>query len=167
MNQAQVKRSPERDERFFTAIENGHGIAAAAAAADYNRRTVYRWKKDDPDFDERWETALEMASDLLEEEAERRGRIGWTEPVFYQGEQVGTKHKYSDALLLARLKAVRPKLYNSEAFKRPPLTSWNMSEITCTTLAQVRELLEAGTIRAEQLPEDFREMMDRYAGPEG
>ncbi|MFM9863992.1 MAG: hypothetical protein ACKVRO_10325, partial [Micropepsaceae bacterium] len=44
-------------------------------------------------------------------EADRRGRDGFDEPVFYRGEQCGVKHRYSDNLLLARLKALQPELY--------------------------------------------------------
>jgi hypothetical protein len=161
MLQVKIKRSAERDERFFTALENGHGVVAAAEAAGYERRTVYRWKKDNPDFATRWSAALEMALDLLEEEADRRGREGWDEPVFFHGAQVGSKHKYSDALLLARLKAVRPELYNSEHVKRPraPVREQQVDFICFDTLDYVREMLAAGTLSEEQLPQGLREQV--------
>jgi hypothetical protein len=72
---------------------------------------VYRWRRNDLDFGARWSRALTMAGDLLEEEADRRGRDGVDVPVFHKGEASGTKRKYSDSLLLARLKAIRPELY--------------------------------------------------------
>ncbi len=104
-------RNETRDAAFFVALENGHPVRAACKAAGYTRQVVYRWRRRDPEFDARWREALAIAADLLEEEADRRGRDGFDEPVFFQGAQCGAKRKYSDALLLARLKAVRPELY--------------------------------------------------------
>lgn len=104
-------RTPEGDARFFAALENGHSVRAACEASGYVRPCTYRWRKQDKEFAERWADALHIAGDLLEEEADRRGRDGYDEPVYYQGQEAGAKRKYSDALLLARLKAVRPEHY--------------------------------------------------------
>jgi hypothetical protein len=108
---APTARSATADETFFTALENGHPVRAACTAASYARRCVYRWRLNNPDFADRWSRALVMADDLLEEEADRRGRAGVDVPVFHNGEACGTKRKYSDGLLLARLKAIRPEQY--------------------------------------------------------
>lgn len=104
-------RSPEGDARFFAALENGHSVRAACEAADYARRCVYRWRAESEDFAKSWAEALVIAADLMEEEADRRGRDGYDEPYFFQGEIKGAKRKYSDALLLARLKALKPSIY--------------------------------------------------------
>lgn len=104
-------RTPDADDRFFTALENGHPVNAACAMAGYARRCVYRWRSADPMFAARWKDANAVACDLLADEADRRGRDGFDEPVFYKGEQCGTKRRYSDGLLLARLKALRPEQY--------------------------------------------------------
>jgi|CXWL01.1.fsa_nt_gi hypothetical protein len=111
---APTTRSAAADDRFFAAIENGHAVRAACLVAGYARRCVYRWRKIDPDFARRWASALTMAGDLLEEEADRRGRDGHDLPVFHRGEVCGTKRKYSDRLLLARLKAIRPEQYREK-----------------------------------------------------
>ncbi|MFM9865632.1 MAG: terminase, partial [Micropepsaceae bacterium] len=102
-------RTSEADERFFLALENGHPVNAACAMAGYARRCVYRWRNLDRQFAARWKDARVIACDLLAEEADRRGRDGFDEPVFYRGEQCGVKHRYSDNLLLARLKALQPE----------------------------------------------------------
>lgn len=104
-------RDPDADDTFFTAIENGHPVNAACAMAGYARRCVYRWRSADPIFAARWRDANAVAVDLLADEADRRGRDGFDEPVFYKGEQCGAKRRYSDGLLLARLKALRPEQY--------------------------------------------------------
>jgi hypothetical protein len=111
---APTTRSAEADDKFFTALENGHAVRAACLAAAYARRCVYRWRKSDAAFAARWATALTMAGDLLEEEADRRGRDGTDVPVFHRGEVCGSKRKYSDPLLLARLKAIRPEQYREK-----------------------------------------------------
>jgi hypothetical protein len=105
------KRTPERDERFFTGLANGHAVARAAAAALYTPASVYRWRAADAEFAANWTLALSMAADLLAEEADRRGRDGVDEPVFQKGREVGTRRRYSDGLLLARLKALLPHKY--------------------------------------------------------
>ena len=115
-----TSRTPEGDALFFAALENGHPVRAACAAAGYARRCVYRWRKEDEEFAKSWADALAVAVDLLEEEADRRGRDGYDEPVFFQGEVCGARRKYSDALLLARLKALKPEQYYRE---RIPLAS--------------------------------------------
>lgn len=117
---AKSSRSASADAIFFTALENGHAVQAACRMANYARRCVYRWRGSDPAFAGRWTMALQLAGDLLEEEADRRGRDGYDVPVFYRGEACGTKRMYSHALLLARLKAVRPADYRDRAAPPPP-----------------------------------------------
>lgn len=111
---APTTRAAKADDTFFTALENGHPVRAACTAAGYARRCVYRWRRNDQGFAARWSRALVMAGDLLEEEADRRGRDGVDVPVFHRGETCGTKRKYSDSLLLARLKAIRPEQYREK-----------------------------------------------------
>lgn len=113
------KRTPEGDTLFFTALENGHPISAACNAADYSVASVYRWRKEEPEFLSRWREAILIGGDLLEEEADRRGRDGVDQPVYYRGEEVGQKKRYSDGLLLSRLKAIRPELYRDRPISPP------------------------------------------------
>lgn len=104
-----------RDARFFTALENGHSVAAACKAARYSRARVYVWRREDPAFAEQWDISCTMAGDLLEGEADRRGRNGYAEPVYHRGKETGTRRRYSDSLLLARLKALKPESYRDKA----------------------------------------------------
>lgn len=113
-------RSDEGDARFFLALENGHAVRAACAAAGYGRSSVYEWRQSDDAFAARWLRAIAIAVDLLEEEADRRGRDGTDEPVFFRGANVGAKRRYSDALLLARLKALKPDAYRDGAAYAQP-----------------------------------------------
>lgn len=96
-----------------------HGVASAAAkaasphTATGNLVGFRKARKKDPAFDEAWEIALEMAKDAVETEIHRRGVEGYTEDVWYRGEKVGETKKYSDSLLLARMKALDPERYGT------------------------------------------------------
>jgi hypothetical protein len=56
-----------------------------------------------------------MGVDALEEEALRRGVEGVLEPVWYNGEIVGHRRKYSDNLLMFMLKGRRPETFRDNA----------------------------------------------------
>ena len=74
--------------------------------------------KADPAFARDWDEAADI-HDLIqlsecEKEADFRGRLGWLEPQFYKGRVCGFIRKYSDGLLLARLKALDPEKYGDK-----------------------------------------------------
>ena len=50
-----------------------------------------------------------------EEEADRRGKEGWLEPVFWNGKKQGTIRRYSDKLLEIQMKANNPAKYGEKA----------------------------------------------------
>ena len=116
---AHTIRSVDRDAKFFTALENGHPLRVACSAAGYKRQVAYRWRRADTPFAARWQEALLIAGDLLEEEVDRRARDGVEQPVFFKGEPCGVKRKYADKLLIARLKALRPELYREQRTSAP------------------------------------------------
>jgi hypothetical protein len=66
-------------------------------------------RRNDKEFSAEWEDALEVAGDLVEEEAFRRAIEGVCEPVYYRGEICGYKTNYSDQLLLTMLRRFRPE----------------------------------------------------------
>lgn len=155
-------RSRRRDRVFFIALENGHSIGHACTAAGYARASVYEWRRSDTDFAERWLLAKDAAGDLLENEADRRARDGTDMPVFYAGEQVGTKRKFSDALLLARLKAERPEKYSDRALPAPSheprerfvvIRDFDVEDV-------VLRLLADGRLNEHELPERMLERIN-------
>lgn len=76
-----------------------------------SRRTVYDWLEEDESFAKLFDEALEEAIDALEEEARKRAVDGVLKPVYQGGRKVGVVCEKSDTLLLAMLKARRPKFY--------------------------------------------------------
>lgn len=84
-------------------------VARSAVAAGVSRGQVYVWRETDPVFVEAEKDALINAGELLEQEATRRGRVGWIEPVYQLGQRVGFVRKYSDHLLTQMMKAKVPE----------------------------------------------------------
>lgn len=106
-----VKRTLAKDKRFFAALRKTGHITASAKTAGYSRRVVYNYKENDEEFAEEWEDALKEYTEELEAEADRRAKEGYLEPIYYQGKKVGTVRKYSDPLLIFRLKALDSEKY--------------------------------------------------------
>lgn len=162
-------RTTARDTRFFTALENGYAVRAASAMAGYARRSVYRWRLQDTAFAARWTDALQMAGDLLEEEADRRGRDGYDVPVFYEGERCGTKRKYADGLLLARLKAIRPEQYRQRMIAPIEHARQNVTvQLRDFSLEDlVRRLLNGEVIDKASLSPRVRKLLEAPVGETG
>ena len=101
------KRSKGRKDAFIATLSQGGTIRSACEAAGIARITAFRWKDEDKEFSEQWDEAIEMGTDVMEEEAMRRAVDGVPEPIYYQGVLVGTQLKYSDKLLELMLKSRR------------------------------------------------------------
>lgn len=111
---------PDWKEVLLARLAEHGNVSRACKEAGCGRSTAYELRERDPDFDRRWLDAIDAFADDLESEAVRRGRDGTTTPKWHRtgtdehGKPVFERHDirtYSDALLLARLKAIRPELY--------------------------------------------------------
>jgi hypothetical protein len=107
-----TKRTPEREVKFLEALKTGASVYAAARIAGIGRQTAYDWRNEDDVFAALWEEAVECGTDLMEDEAKRRGMDGYDEPVFYQGQVCGKVRRYSDFLLDKQLRARRKGKYS-------------------------------------------------------
>jgi hypothetical protein len=147
---------------FFTALENAHSVAFACHAAGYSVPSVYRWRSGDVDFAARWNQSLTMAADLLENEADRRGRDGYDEPVFCKGKVIGQKRRYSDRLLLARLKALRPHLYREGVVRTvgPSVPTMIVRDFAAQADDLLRFIAE-GKITLDDLPPALRARVEQ------
>lgn len=106
-----TKLTPEKRERFLAVIAETANITRAAAEIGLARRYMYEIRARDEPFKSEWDKAVEIGVASLEDEATRRAVEGWEEPVWYQGEHCGTVRKFSDNLLMFRLKAQWPDKY--------------------------------------------------------
>jgi hypothetical protein len=70
---------------FLAALRNVPVIAHACNAVDIERSTAYRAREADAGFAEAWDEAMEDGVDKAEQEAFRRGVVGFEEPVIDKG----------------------------------------------------------------------------------
>jgi hypothetical protein len=105
-------RTPqEKQLAFLEAFVELVSVTRAAKKARIYRTIVYDWIRDDPDFKKAYESACEIATFKLEDEAVRRAYEGTLQPVYQGGVKVGSIRKYSDLLLILLLKARAPEKY--------------------------------------------------------
>jgi hypothetical protein len=115
-----LRLTRERQERFLKALAETGIVSAAVEIAGTSRTRVYELRKRNPGFAAGWEEAEERAADALEAEAWRRD--GVQEPLVSGGKVVRDDdgqpiaiRRYSDALMIALLKARRPERFKDRA----------------------------------------------------
>jgi len=101
----------EQRDAFLAPLRETGNISAAARSARITRASAYQRRKEDGEFSDAWDDAIEEAVDALEEEARYRALIGRERKVYYKGAEVDTIRMYSDQLLILLLKAHRPEKY--------------------------------------------------------
>jgi hypothetical protein len=114
-----VRTTQRARDVFLDALGNGLSATGAASAAGVGRRTVYDWRKADPEFAQAWDLAVESGTDLLEDVAWQRAVRGNEEPIVSMGKVVYGKdgepltvHKTSDNILALLLKARRREKFS-------------------------------------------------------
>lgn len=104
-----IKFTADARARFLDVYRVTGQLQRSAQAAGVAPSTVRQHKKDDPEFLAALEEAYEDFRESLENEAMRRALMGWEEPVYQKGEQVGTIRKYDTRLLELMLKRHIPE----------------------------------------------------------
>lgn len=108
------QRTPEeaaRDQERYLEVVSRLGVIMRAVeqVPGLSWATVQHWRRSDPEFEDRLRDARAQFGERLEQEAVRRGALGYEEPVFYKGRQVATVTKRSDRLLELLLKKHVPE----------------------------------------------------------
>jgi len=134
-----TSRTVKKDDRFFKALSAGATVSGAVKLAGYGRASVYEWRRDDELFAQRWSEADEDATERMEKEADRRAVVGVLEPVFYQGEIVGKIRKFSDNLLMFRLKGKKPEMYRDNV--RQEITGAEGGPLQVVTWSQLHDAI--------------------------
>jgi len=106
----QMARGKLRQRAFLAAFRETGSVTVAARAARVSKNAHVKWMKD-PEYAAEFEKARAEAAQSLEDEAVRRAREGWKEPVFYRGKICGYTHRYSDPLLMFLLRGWQPARY--------------------------------------------------------
>ena len=80
-----MKLTPEKLTAFCAALAETCNVGRACTAIGISRYTAYLWRKDIPEFAERWDEALKAGVLALEDEAHRRAFEGVEDPLTHQG----------------------------------------------------------------------------------
>jgi hypothetical protein len=83
-------------EAFLAALREFPVLKHGCDAAGINRSTVFRARQANEDFDKAVNEAMEEGIDRAEQEAFRRGVVGFLEPVVHQGQLQFTYERYLD-----------------------------------------------------------------------
>lgn len=97
--------TPEKQREFLEALARCGSVKSSAAYVGMSREGAYRFRRrlENRAFDRAWDAALIHARDLYAETLLETGLHGWTETVWYHGEEVGERTRFSPGLLLAAL----------------------------------------------------------------
>ena len=96
---------------FLYALMREGNVSEAARQVGANRTALYQKRARDDEFAALWDECLAIGCDNLEDTARRLAVNGWDEPIFHDGEVVGSKRKYSPALIIFLLKSHKPEKY--------------------------------------------------------
>lgn len=108
------RQQPLTDKKarsMLYALMRTGNVSEACRLAKCNRTAVYQKVRRDEVFAAAFEECKHIGACTLEETAIDRAVNGWDEPVFHDGEECGTKRKYSPALMIFLLKAHSPERY--------------------------------------------------------
>ncbi|PXA83820.1 hypothetical protein DMC47_42205 [Nostoc sp. 3335mG] len=97
---------PAKQRAFLAVLAETGSVAQACAAVGIARSTAYklRMMAEAQSFRVGWEQAMAQGVRLLADTALARALDGVEEPVFFKGEEVGTRRRYNDRLLMFLLK---------------------------------------------------------------
>jgi hypothetical protein len=93
---------PGKQRAFLSVLAETGSVAQACAAVGIARSTAYKLRllPEAQSFRVAWEAAMAQGVRLLADTALARALDGVEEPVFWKGEQIGTKRRYNDRLLM-------------------------------------------------------------------
>lgn len=109
-----TKATSKKKSEFLEALRTHGNVSRAAKESGLYRTSWYHIKEDDPDFSAEWDSAIvHYAETVLETEADRRAVEGVHHKIYFNedGEPIGEERRYSDTLLIFRLKALKPLAY--------------------------------------------------------
>lgn len=81
-----MKRTPEKKIAFCSVLAETCNVGRACKTIDISRTTAYEWRKEDEEFAEAWDRAIEIGVTALEDEARRRAFEGVDKPLSHQGQ---------------------------------------------------------------------------------
>jgi hypothetical protein len=149
-NRARARYALAWRPRFLAILALSKAPMMAARAAKVHYNTVRNHRKWDPDFETQCVAAEEHAVQLLHDVTMQSAIEGDTEPVYWQGIQVGHVKKIDNRLRIEMLRAHMPK-----TFKTPG------TKVAIQTAGDSQNLFVCGPDEIEQLQSLRREALER------
>jgi hypothetical protein len=129
------------ERRFLSALRGGLTVTRACIAAEVAFSTVHSWRTHDPEFKARWDDAISLGTDLLEDVATQRAIAG------------------SDKLMIFLLSARRP-----EKYRRAPEANINQTAVVLTPEQAQARLRELGLAPPLLIEMDIPDVDEDLAG---
>lgn len=112
------KKEPKADtqakiKKFMQAYADTCNIMEAAKLAGISRTSHYRWINKFDEYRKTWTRTQHLAREYLESELASRATKGWLEPVYYQGQKVGSVRRFDGATGMALLRGMWPEKYGT------------------------------------------------------
>ena len=98
------KLTPAVINKFLDALVQTRHVEESAKLVGLSRETLYRHRRKNPAFKLAWEQAIEHRDIWLRDEAMRRVRQGFKQPVYYKGKRIETLRRHNDQLLVQLLR---------------------------------------------------------------
>ena len=90
-------------------------VSRAAKTARVTRQAAYWQREHDAEFAAAWDKAKTIGYGKLEDALASRAIKGWKEPVYHNGEKVGSVRKYDHKLGMDLLRAHKPEVYKNNS----------------------------------------------------
>lgn len=91
------RRRIEAKQKFLRIIEEGFSVTLAARSAEVDRKSVYNWRAEDPEFADAWDQAEQAGFDKVEDLVRRAATKDWRAGVAFleakRGGQWGAQRK--------------------------------------------------------------------------
>lgn len=108
---ARTTLEPKKLNSFLHHLGRTGSVTFAAARSGLHRTQLYKHRDRNAAFRKKWEAALNLGIDRLQDDAIRRALHGTERAVFREGKQVGAIRQYDNRLMQFLLRSHRPAIY--------------------------------------------------------
>ena len=153
----------KRYKLFIKTLAETGNFTYSSKVSNISATKLYSRRREDPQFAQLWERALEEANDRLELVARARAMKGAEKPIYFQGHLVGSAYEPSDRLMELLLKAAKPEKYRAHREDLGAIDiNFNFNTGSTEILEQVRSDVSS-TESSEAVEEAVEEAVDAEA----
>jgi len=114
-NDSRAVLAKKKRKVFLRVLAETGQVTEASRACGYTTPTsLQRFRRENEDFAEEWDEALQVAKHILADEIWRRAVDGVLEPQLYKGEVCGYKTNYSDTLAMFIMRKLDPSYRDNQ-----------------------------------------------------